>query len=379
MKKKILFILCILFFAIKANAAIYVSNTNTVVLGNTVTFKVTVSSPTPLGSGKYNVTYDDGLLKYTGGSKLVDTFVAQNENTKSVTFTFNFVTRDTGNANFRFNLNEFYLLSEAPGGTGSKTSTVNIVKPKYYSSNNYLKNLSVAGYDIAFNKDKLVYDITLKETKTSILIGADKAEATQTITGIGEVSLEEGMNKKLIEVRAENGSVRTYTLNIMVPEKAPIKIKIKDEEFSIVRTKIPDLAGYTKDKIKINNEEVEVLKNDKYVILYVKDSKGNLSKVLKEKDNYKKILEFNNTLYAISKDKEKKGNYEYFKALNLTTSKENNYRYELTEKTLQIEETKKEIKKFSIGKIIVIIILSIILIITYAILIINNYQKRKIK
>lgn len=379
MKKKILFILCILFFAIKANAAIYVSNTNTVVLGNTVTFKVTVSSSTPLGSGKYNVTYDDGLLKYTGGSKLVDTFVAQNENTKSLTFTFNFVTRDTGNANFRFNLNEFYLLSEAPGGTGSKTSTVNIVKPKYYSSNNYLKNLSVAGYDIAFNKDKLVYDITLKETKTSILIVADKAEATQTITGIGEVSLEEGMNKKLIEVRAENGSVRTYTLNIMVPEKAPIKIKIKDEEFSIVRTKIPDLAGYTKDKIKINNEEVEVLKNDKYVILYVKDNKGNISKVLKEKDNYKKILEFNNTLYAIDGNKEKKDNYEYFKALNLTTSKENNYRYELTEKTLQIEETKKEIKKFSIGKIIVIIILSIILIITYAILIINNYQKRKIK
>ena len=139
MKKKILFILCILFFAVKVNAAIYVSNTNTVVVGNTVTFRVTVSSTTPLGSGKYNVTYDDRLLRYTGGSKLVDTFVAQNESTKSVTFTFNFVTRDVGNASFRFNLNEFYLLSEAPGGTGSKTSTVNIVKPKYYSSNNYLK------------------------------------------------------------------------------------------------------------------------------------------------------------------------------------------------------------------------------------------------
>lgn len=378
MKKKILFILCILFFAVKVNAAIYVSNTNTVVVGNTVTFRVTVSSTTPLGSGKYNVTYDDRLLRYTGGSKLVDTFVAQNESTKSVTFTFSFVTRDVGNASFRFNLNEFYLLSEAPGGTGSKTSTVNIVKPKYYSSNNYLKNLKVADYDINFNKDKLTYDITLKETRTSIVIGADKMEATQTITGIGEVPLEEGMNKKTIEVRAENGSVRTYTLNIFVPEKAPIKIKIKDEEYSIVKRKIPDLAGYTKDKLKINDEEVEVLKNDKYTILYVKDSKGNVSKVLKEKDTYKKILEFNNTLYAISKDKEKKGNYEYFKALNLTTSKENNYRYEITEKTLQIEEVKKEVKKISVDKI-VIIVLSSILILTYLIFIIVYLKRRKIK
>ena len=374
--KKILCILSILFLTVKVNAAISISNTNSVVVGNTVTFKVTVSSSTPLGSGKYNVTYNDKLLKYTGGSKLVDTFVAQNENTKSLTYTFSFVTRDIGNANFTFNLNELYYLSEAPGPVESKTASVNILKPKYYSSNNYLKNLSVEGYDIGFNKDKMSYDVTLKETKTSIVINAEKQEATQTISGIGEVSLEEGMNKKEIEVKAENQSVRIYTLNIFVPEKAPLKIKVNDKEYSVIRKKIEDISGFTKDKIKLKDEEIEVLKNDKYTILYVKDEKGNISKVLKDKENYKMILDFNNTLYAIEGKKEIKDNYEYFKALNLTTSKENNYRFELTEKTLQIEETKKEIKKFNIDKV-VIIVLSSILIITYLTFIIVYLKRRK--
>lgn len=374
--KKILCILSILFLTVKVNAAVSISNTNSVVVGNTVTFRVTVSSQTPLGSGKYNVTYNDKLLKYTGGSKLVDTFVAQNENTKSLTYTFSFVTRDIGNANFKFNLNELYYLSEAPGPVESKTASVNILKPKYYSSNNYLKNLSVEGYDIGFNKDKMSYDVTLKETKTSIVINAEKQEATQTISGIGEVSLEEGMNKKEIEVKAENQSVRIYTLNIFVPEKAPLKIKVNDKEYSVIRKKIEDISGFTKDKIKLKDEEIEVLKNDKYTILYVKDEKGNIFKVLKDKENYKMILDFNNTLYAIEGKKEIKNNYEYFKAVNLTTSKENNYRFELTEKTLQIEETKKEIKKINIDKV-VIIVLSSILIITYLIFIVAYLKRRK--
>jgi hypothetical protein len=374
--KKILCILSILFLTVKVNAAVSISNTNSVVVGNTVTFRVTVSSQTPLGSGKYNVTYNDKLLKYTGGSKLVDTFVAQNENTKSLTYTFSFVTRDIGNANFKFNLNELYYLSEAPGPVESKTASVNILKPKYYSSNNYLKNLSVEGYDIGFNKDKMSYDVTLKETKTSIVINAEKQEATQTISGIGEVSLEEGMNKKEIEVKAENQSVRIYTLNIFVPEKAPLKIKVNDKEYSVIRKKIEDISGFTKDKIKLKDEEIEVLKNNKYTILYVKDEKGNIFKVLKDKENYKMILDFNNTLYAIEGKKEIKNNYEYFKAVNLTTSKENNYRFELTEKTLQIEENKKEIKKINIDKV-VIIVLSSILIITYLIFIVAYLKRRK--
>ena len=218
----------------------------------------------------------------------------------------------------------------------------------------------------------------MKETRTSIVITAEKLESTQTINGIGEIQLEEGMNKKEVEVRAENGSVRIYTLNIFVPEKAPVKIKINKEEYSIVRKKIDDIAGYTKDKIKIKDEEIEVLKNDKYTIIYVKDNKGNLTKVLKEKETYKKILDINNTLYAIEGEKETKGNYEYFKAINLTTSKENNYRYELTEKTLQIEEKAKEIKKVNIDKI-VIIVLSSILILTYLIIIVICIKRRKLK
>ena len=184
------------------------------------------------------------------------------------------------------------------------------------------------------------------------------------------------MNKKEIEVKAENQSVRIYTLNIFVPEKAPLKIKVNDKEYSVIRKKIEDISGFTKDKIKLKDEEIEVLKNDKYTILYVKDEKGNIFKVLKDKENYKMILDFNNTLYAIEGKKEIKNNYEYFKAVNLTTSKENNYRFELTEKTLQIEENKKEIKKINIDKV-VIIVLSSILIITYLIFIVAYLKRRK--
>ena len=104
MKKifKILFTVFIsLGFMISVNAASanvkITSCPSQVVVGNTFTVKITVSSGSPLGSWEFTPTYSSNLKKTSGEASVVDDYNG-NKNLKSKTYTYKFKAVGTGTA-----------------------------------------------------------------------------------------------------------------------------------------------------------------------------------------------------------------------------------------------------------------------------------------
>ena len=94
------------------------------------------------------------------------------------------------------------------------------------SSNNYLKNLSVNGYQIIpeFDKQTINYEIKEEIGEEYIKIEAETDDEKSFVSGIGEVQLNSGENNIRIDVTAENGSVRTYFIKTTKTIKKDIKL-----------------------------------------------------------------------------------------------------------------------------------------------------------
>ena len=83
------------------------------------------------------------------------------------------------------------------------------------SPNNWLKTLTVDGYSFKFYPSTTSgYTIEVPYSVTSVKINATKVNSNATVKGTGTVSLKTGSNKFDIVVKAENGNVRTYTIQI---------------------------------------------------------------------------------------------------------------------------------------------------------------------
>ena len=108
----------------------------------------------------------------------------------------------------------------------------NTVTADYYvgkSSDNYLKSLSVDGYDLypKFNMQKETYTIYVKDDTVNtfnVLAEADNENAK--IEGIGNVSVSQEERIINIKVTAENGDLKVYTINIENEANKPKKINI---------------------------------------------------------------------------------------------------------------------------------------------------------
>lgn len=85
------------------------------------------------------------------------------------------------------------------------------------SRNNYLKTLSVEGYELntEFSKENTTYFLTVQNDITTIKITATKEESSSTVCIYGNENLKVGTNKILISVTAENGDVRTYRIFVI--------------------------------------------------------------------------------------------------------------------------------------------------------------------
>lgn len=83
------------------------------------------------------------------------------------------------------------------------------------SDNNYLKELSIKGYEMTtkFKKENLTYFIKLEEDVNSLNITAKAEHSEAKVCVYGNTNIKNG-SKILISVTAENGSVRTYRIYV---------------------------------------------------------------------------------------------------------------------------------------------------------------------
>ena len=360
--------------ASSANITVY-SSKSTVIVGDTVTVTVTVSSSANLGSWNFDVVASSNLTFVN--SSFGGLFVADygNASTKSKRYTFTFKAKSSGTATVKVKNYEVYdydtekKMSISAGSTSFKVMTQSELESTY-SKNNNLSNLKIEGYDLKFNKDTLEYNIDLNFDVTEINVIATAEDSKSSVVGDGKITLSQGINQIKIVVTAQNGSTKTYIITANVKELNPIEITLDGNLYTVVRQKeflpVPSLY-YQETTIKINEETVPAYYNQTvdFTLVGLKNSSGNVNLYLYKDGNYTLyneasfnslgiyILDIDDSLvpkgYVKTKlnigDKEviaySKDGYEYplIYGLNLENGIKNLYKYDSKENTLQRYET----------------------------------------
>lgn len=98
------------------------------------------------------------------------------------------------------------------------------------SSNNYIDSLNIKNYPIAFNKDTLEYFIEVANDVNSLDLDIILGSNLATYRVIGNENFKVGKNIVQIETIAEDGSTRTYVLNVTKKDNQTTKEKEEKKE-----------------------------------------------------------------------------------------------------------------------------------------------------
>ncbi len=381
MKKKIYGLLAILLIALVPKPALAApsgslscSAPSTVKVGNTISVTISGNSSDEVYWDITTYSNDESKLKYSGGA---DSRSISNDFSKSISYTYKFKAVDVGNVTITSNgtIAGYDGIKAFPNTSCTikvveKGATTTKKEENNKSSDNSLKSLEIDGLTLTpeFNKDTLEYNVDIKsDEKTKIDIKAIATDSKASVEGAGEKEVDLGVNKLEINVKAENGAIRTYIINVTVSEKNPITVKLNGQKYKIMRkiNGIDAPAGYEKAVIKIDNKEVEVYKskdtNYTLVVLIDEDNKPGL--YIYKNGKYTKYNEFSNgnlKLLILKPEKNVEIPYKYneikFKindetidgyalsensrfrlvyALNLDSKEKGFYLYDLDQKTFQ--------------------------------------------
>lgn len=314
-----------------ASGKINVSGTSTVVVGNNVTVTVTLSSSTLIGSWEMSLNYDKNYLQLrsaTSESNGIRMAASTATGVKSKSYTFTFKTLKKGSTSVSVGGYLAYAyadLSEISLSSNSKK--INIITQAEleasYSKNNNLASLGVEGFTLTpeFNANTLEYSVTVPEDTKNVNLTGTAQDKKASITGVGVQQVNQGNNKFLVTVKAENGSEKTYTINVDVKDENPIEVTVGDKKYTVVKIKenLPIASLYNEYSIKINEFDIPAYKNDYtgLVLVGLKDTEGNISLFIYDDENnsYKEYSELKSsqiTIYPLKPEENiegyKKGN-----------------------------------------------------------------------
>ena len=245
---------------------------------------------------------------------------------KSYTFTFKTLKKGSTSVSVGGYLAYAYAdLSEISLSSNSKK--INIITQAEleasYSKNNNLASLGVEGFTLTpeFNANTLEYSVIVPEDTKNVNITGTVQDKKASITGVGVQQVNQGNNKFLVTVKAENGSEKTYTINVDVKDENPIEVTVGDKKYTVVKIKenLPIASLYNEYSIKINEFDIPAYKNDYtgLVLVGLKDTDGNISLFIYDDENnsYKEYSELKSsqiTIYPLKPEENiegyKKGN-----------------------------------------------------------------------
>ena len=306
--KYLLLILLIIPINTVSASTINCSAPSSVSLGDTiaVTFSGNLSSPASVWFAKIassdNVTYQSGGLSIDGvdGASMSRTVTFKATSVGKASFYAYDVDVSDGTNSYSDSAT-CYTTIVAPSSTPTNNTTSNnTYTDDDESSDATLKSLSVEGFklDKEFNKDVLEYNVELSSDTTKININAVANDENATVNGIGEKEVKEGNNTIQILVTAQNGTTKTYVINAFVQEKSPIVVTVDSKKYTVLKklVGIETPIGFEKSKIKIKDTDVECFFNKKieYYLVALKDSIGNITLYIYNKDDYSKYLPLTN-------------------------------------------------------------------------------------
>lgn len=399
------------------------SNKSSAIVGDTITVTVTVSSSANLGSWQFDVSPSTNLQYVSssyGGMTVVDNATSASVTSKSYTFVFKSISSGTGTVTVRnaniIGWDESSFSSSV--GTASISMQTQSELEATYSTNNYLSNLTVDGYSISpsFNKDTLEYSILVENDVTEVIVSGVVDDSTAKVSGVGTLSVSEGVNSFEIIVTAQNGSIKKYKLNVTVKELSPINVTVDGVDYTVIRQEdgMPSVSLYYQSTyVNIEGEDVPGFTNSTvgYTLVGLKDNSG-VSKLfiydngvytLYNEINFDQIgiipLDFLEPIDGFEPVEIMIGNVTvtaYKKDLvtlvygkNLSTGATNIYSYDASENTLQkyLFTGDADLTSFAIGSssdkndlyFYIIIGLSSVLLLTYLVIIIKLIKNNKLK
>ncbi len=180
-----------------------------------------------------------------------------------------------------------------PANLKAKSIKINVTAPREKSNDNNLKSLNVTGFELSpeFDKDVQVYLATVPEGTKNIEIKATANSPYATVTGAGNIELEEGSNAINIVVKSETGIEKIYTINIDVKDENPIEVTVNDRNYTVVKLKehLTKPDTFEESTITIEGYEIPVFINDKADITLVG---------LKNEDGVIKLFEYKDGKYS---------------------------------------------------------------------------------
>ncbi len=264
------------------------TNASTVVLGNTVTVTVKLSSSDPLGAWNFILDYDSTYLEMTSSPSDSNgaQIVGYSSVDKSKSYTFKFKTKKSGST--RLAINSYEVIDNNENAmqisTSSKTITIKTQAEieAGYSKDNNLKWLGVENYEIspAFDANVLEYTVDVPEGTNEIVVNAEKSNGYASVEGAGTLAVTPGINKFDILVRAQNGSEKVYKLTVNVIDQNPINEQVNGTDYTVVKLKeqleIPNY--YTETTVKMGEFDIPAFYNENtgYTLIGLKDLEGNV-------------------------------------------------------------------------------------------------------
>ena len=367
-----------------ASASLSVSNSK-IEEGRSVTATVNMN-----GAAAWNIK----ISSSGATSGCTKSFADASSDGNNINKSFSVTCKSTSTGIISFVLSGDITSSDGKNISVSGKKSVTVTEPRQKSTNNKLKSLSVDGYEISpeFDKDVNEYSVTVPSTVEKIEINAKKADSYASIEGIGEKTVEEGVNTFEIIVTSETGVSNTYKLIVNVEDQNPIEVSVDGKKYTVVKVvknlEKPELFDET--TIKINDFDIPAFYNDvcKYTLVGLKDESGIIELFIYKDGEYFKYNEFrSDSLPIIFLDMNKVPS-NYIKTtvtinevkvnaykidssdklllygLNIATGKKNYYTYDKSEKTLQIfnfDEYEESVKIYKTNTYIIIGLSSLIL------------------
>ena len=414
--KSILFILMIFLLEMNpvnaaGNYTVSLSNSN-VTKGKSVTLYIKANNC----AGKFNISSSDSTV-----ASVAETYSFIDNSTYAIKVT----TLNAGTATL--SINAFDVTDYDNNKiSGTKTLKINVASASNNNTNTNsntekssdatLKSLEIEGITLSpeFKSDTLEYSAEAEAGVEKVNIKATPNDSKANVSGTGEVSVSDGTNKLEIIVAAEDGSTKSYIINLNVKEYDPITIRKRKKNYTVVRKfkDLPEVDLFEQSEVEIGNEKVEGYYNEKLNIYLIglKDEAGNIAlytydEQTKEYVEYRWITVGGITLY-LKEPNTKLENFKKYKTTirntkvdiykinkkekiglvygtNVATNHTGYYLYDKQEETLaryynkEVEIYKDKIENYRNYLMILMGIISIIIIIAVIISLVKTKKRKK--
>lgn len=224
-------------------------------------------------------------------------FADATSNGGNATKTFTVTCKSNSTGIINFTLSGDVTSADGKNTKVSASKSVTVVNPREKSNNNYLKNLSVEGFELSlsFDKDTLEYSVTVPSTTNIIKINAEKENNYASIKGTGEFEVTDGVNNFEVVCTSETGIEKVYLLSVVVEDINPIEININGEVLTVIKNGKNLVApnNFNATTIKINEFDIPAFYNDvtKITLVALKNSNNEVGLYKYINNNYEKYTE----------------------------------------------------------------------------------------